>query len=183
MKTNRPMKKGDDKWAGPYKVLKVYPRSCLVELPEGMKIFPVFHNSLLRPSPSTAGLPGQDRINEAESKNIRGRILERDDDTGELVEKWLFEKLLDCRDNNGLQYLVKWKHYAPSWQPAADLKGQDEVILEFHRQNPTKPGPPSWVKGKIPEIKEPKRPRGRPRRTVHGLRRVSFAPLQHIRVF
>ena len=70
MKTNRPMKKGDDKWAGPYPILKVYPRSCLVQLPDHMKIFPVFHNSLLRPKTDGQGLKGQDLINEAESRNI-----------------------------------------------------------------------------------------------------------------
>lgn len=51
MKTNRPIKKEDDKWAGPFPVLKVYPRSCLLKLPEELKIFPVFHNSLLRSKP------------------------------------------------------------------------------------------------------------------------------------
>lgn len=146
MKTNRPMKKGDDKWAGPYEILKVYPRSCLVKLPEGMKVFPVFHTSLLRPRPLTEGLPGQALINEAESKNTRGRILERDDETDEIVEKWEFEDLLDCHNNGGLHYLIKWRHHAPSWQPAKDLKGQDEVILEFHARCPDKPGPPRWVK-------------------------------------
>ncbi|EFQ93460.1 hypothetical protein PTT_09178, partial [Pyrenophora teres f. teres 0-1] len=72
MKTNRPMKKGDDKVAGPFKILKVYPRACLVELPSTMKIFPVFHYSLLRPYTDARGLPGQDAINEAESRHLRG---------------------------------------------------------------------------------------------------------------
>ncbi|KAI0992602.1 hypothetical protein K3495_g15583, partial [Podosphaera aphanis] len=48
MKTSRPMKKMDDKWAGPYKVISVYPRACRLELPKGIRIFPVFHVSLLR---------------------------------------------------------------------------------------------------------------------------------------
>jgi hypothetical protein len=151
MKTNRPMKKGDDKWAGPYPIQAVYPRACLVKLPPGMKIFPVFHNSLLRPKSDSNGLPGQDTINEAESRNIRGRILEREDSrdgTDEIVEKWEFEKLLDSHNEAGLQYLVKWRYHAPSWQPASDLKGQDEAILDFHKKNPCKPGPPSWIKRK-----------------------------------
>jgi hypothetical protein len=147
MKTNRPMKKGDDKMSGPFLVKKVYPRACLIDLPPNIKVFPVFHNSLLRPCKRAVGLPGQRQINEAESRHLRGRILERDDDTDEMVEKWEFEALLDCHNDYGsLQYLVKWKHHAPTWQPATDLKGQDEVILEFHRTHPNKPGPPSWVK-------------------------------------
>ena len=141
------MKKGDDKMIGPYLIKKAYPRACLVDLPPNMKIFPVFHNSLLRPRNRTAGFPGQQQINEAESRHLRGRILEREDGTEEIVEKWEFETLLDCHNDYGnLQYLIKWKHHAPTWQPAMDLKGQDEVILEFHRTHPDKPGPPSWVK-------------------------------------
>ena len=58
MKTNRPMKKGEDKWIGPYKVKKVYKRACLVELPPDTRIFPVFHTSLLRPQHASPGLPG-----------------------------------------------------------------------------------------------------------------------------
>jgi hypothetical protein len=147
MKTNRPMKKGDDKWDGPFPIEKVYGRSCLLKLPQRMKIFPVFHTSLLRPYTSMPGLPGQDRINEAESRNTRGRVLEREDGTNEVVERWEFEGILDCwkHPKDGLMYQVKWKHHRPSWQPAADLKGNDEVILDFHRQHPDKPGPPTWV--------------------------------------
>jgi hypothetical protein len=108
MKTNRPMKKGDDKMAGPYKVLKVYPRACLLELPAETKIFPVFHNSLLRPHSEAIGLQGQTEINLAESKHLRGRILEREDGEEEIAEKWEFNKLLDCHNDYGeLQYLVK----------------------------------------------------------------------------
>jgi hypothetical protein len=50
MKTNKPMKKDDDKWTGPYSVTAVYPRACAINLPDSMQIFPVFHNSLLRPA-------------------------------------------------------------------------------------------------------------------------------------
>jgi len=145
MKTNRPMKKGDDKWTGPYEVLEVYPRACRVQLPDGVRLFPVFHNHLLRPKATSTGLPGQTAINEVESHNIRGRILEREDGTMEPVEKWEFDKLLDCHNEDGFHYLVKWKHHQATWQPADDLRGQDNVLLEFHRQNPEKPGPPSWV--------------------------------------
>jgi transposase InsO family protein len=183
MKTNRPMKKGDDKWAGPYKITRVYPRACAVELPEGLRIFPVFHNSLLRPKASVKGLPGQDQINQAESKNIRGRILERDDETNEVVAKWEFEKLLDCHNEDGLHYLVKWKHHPPSWQPAKDLKGQNEVLIAFHTANPGKPGPPSWVRIGKPVPKPALRQSPRLRRAIHGLSRVSFAPLQYIQLF
>ena len=198
MKTNRPMKKGDDKWTGPYKVLEVYPRACRVQLPDGVRIFPVFHNHLLRPKTTSAGLPGQAAINEAESRNIRGRILEREDGATEPVEKWEFDKLLDSHNEDGLHYLIKWRHHQATWQPADDLRGQDNVLLEFHRQNPDKPGPPTWVKRPARSARTPvstATPAQPPVPPAGGLRRssrlrklnirrnVSFAPLQHVRVF
>ena len=103
---------------------------------------------------------GQNRINEAESKNIKGRILEREDESDEVVVKWEFENLLDYHNKNGLHYLIKWKHHRPSWQPTANLKSQNEAILDFHQRNPNKPGPPSWVR----KANEVKRKRGCPKK-------------------
>jgi transposase InsO family protein len=145
MKTSRAMKKLDDKWAGPYRVVQTYRRACVLELPDRVRISPVFHVSLLQRK-DARGLPGQDRINEAERQNIRGRVLERED--GEEVEKWEFEDLLDCyvHDEDGHQYLVKWRYQEASWQPADDLRGQDEAILKYHARHPEKPQPPAWVK-------------------------------------
>ena len=133
--------------AGPFKVLKAYDRACLLELPPNMKVFPVFHNSLLHLKSSSRGLHGQTQINEAESRHLRGRVLERDDGTEEMVEKWEFDALLDCHDEaEELQYLVKWKDHPASWQPASDLKGQEQILKEFHKKHPRKPGPPAWVR-------------------------------------
>ncbi|KAI0992972.1 hypothetical protein K3495_g15212 [Podosphaera aphanis] len=118
-------------------------------LPEGMKIFPVFHTSLLRlKDPNDTGLPGKTLINNSEANNIRGRILERIDGHEE-VEKWEFTDILDSHNDLGkgiITYQVKWKHQKPTWQVATDLKGQEEAILKFHERYPEKPGPPSWVK-------------------------------------
>jgi hypothetical protein len=172
MKTNRPMKKGDDKWAGPFEITRVYPRACALALPDSMKIFPVFHTSLLRPAePTTTALPGQSLINEAESRGMRGRILSREDDEEEETEKWEFDSILDVHNDDGHHYLIQWKHHAPSWQPAIDLKGQDSAIIAFHRAHPDKCPPPAWVR----------RPRRQlPRSTT--ARHVTFAATQHTRV-
>jgi hypothetical protein len=88
-------------------VLEVYPCACWVQLPDRVRIFPVFHNYLLWPKTSSAGLTGQAAINKAESHHICGRILEREDRTVEPVEKWEFKKLLDCHNKDSFYYLVK----------------------------------------------------------------------------
>lgn len=177
------------KLAGPYKVSEVYPRAVRVKLPEDIRIFPVFHTSLLYKKTDSTGLVGQDTINEAESRNTRGRILEREDGTDEVVETWEFENLLDCKaTQEGPYYLIKWRHHKPTWQPAADLKGQDTAILKFHKQHPNKPKPPTWIKQPILEPPA-KRPRGRPRKNAELLqaidtkRKVSFALCQHTALF
>jgi hypothetical protein len=76
--TNKPIKKEDNKWAGPYEITAVYPRACAFQLFETIKIFPVFYISLLLPLNPVSGLPGQKLINEAESRNTKKRILTRE---------------------------------------------------------------------------------------------------------
>jgi hypothetical protein len=108
MKTNRPIKKGDNKWAGPYCITEIYPQVCHVQLPNYICIFPVFHNYLLcYKDLRDIGLPSQAIINEIKLQHICGHILEREDSEIELVEKWEFEKLLDCHNEDGLYYLLK----------------------------------------------------------------------------
>lgn len=108
MKTSWLIKKGDDKWVGPYLVTEVYPQACRVQLPDCIQIFPVFHNYLLcRKNPKDTRLPGQAAINKAESRYIWWRTLEREDGEVEPVEKWEFEKLFDYHDEDSLHYLMK----------------------------------------------------------------------------
>jgi hypothetical protein len=151
MKTNRPKKKWDDNWVGPYKVLRTYPGAVVVELPPDIKISNTFHVSKVRRWANRSGLPGQDRLNEKDRKNTRGRVLERDDD-GTIVPKWEFETILDCHNEDGLNYLVKWKHHAPTWQPADDLRDNVDLVREWHRNHPRKPGPPAWALPEPPRV-------------------------------
>ncbi|EAQ90430.1 hypothetical protein CHGG_03079 [Chaetomium globosum CBS 148.51] len=174
MATNRPKKKWDDKWDGPFPVLKVYKGAVVVDLPDNIKVDKSFHTSKVRlyEAPS---IQGQDELNAAERRNVKGRIAKRDDD-GIIQDEWQFEKILDVHDEDketsGLTYLVKWKHYdEPTWQPEQDLKGCKDVLKLFHDKYPEKPGPPNWVKDK--------RPRGRPRKKQQDLLSVSV-PLREL---
>lgn len=71
------------------------------------------------------------------------------DSYGEEYIAWAFETILDSRKvakcRGGLEYLVQWAGYSPTWQPARDLRDNLEEITEFHNNMPQKPGPPRWV--------------------------------------
>lgn len=142
MKPSRPSPKLSDKWLGPYPITKVYPRAAAVELPPHFEIFPVFHHSLLQRH--LPGLPGQDLINREYDQRAEGIVTTEVE--GETEQKWYFERILSSRNtNHGLQYKIKWpRPYRPTWEPARNLEGCDPDIAEFHRQNPSKPGPPDW---------------------------------------
>jgi hypothetical protein len=159
MRTNRPKKKWDDKWDGPYKVLKAYRGAVVIDLPPHIKVNNSFHTSKVRlwlPEE----IPGQAELNQNERRNVAGRVVERDDD-GNIEEKWEFEKIIDVHDEDpaGLTYEIKWKHHdETTWQLENDLKGCERAVQLFHERNPSKPGPPAWAK-------QAPRPRGRPRKT------------------
>ena len=105
LKTARPIKKGEEKVIGLFKISKTYLRACLLELPLEIKIFLVFYYSLLRPHSNSAGLLGQDKINKAELRKLRGRTYERTDGTVDTEPRWEFEGILDCHKNrSGLNY-------------------------------------------------------------------------------
>ena len=98
MRTNRPKKKWDDKWDGPYRVLKAYRGAVVIDLPPHIKVNNSFHTSKVRlwlPEE----IPGQAQLNQNERRNVAGRVVERDDD-GNIEEKWEFEKILDVHDEN-----------------------------------------------------------------------------------
>jgi hypothetical protein len=90
-------------------------------------------------------LPGQNLINNAKSRYIKERILIKKDKKREIVKKWKFDLILNTHNKNKHYYLIQWKHYAPIWQPAANLKSQDEAIMKYHRANPDKCNPSNWV--------------------------------------
>ena len=104
--------KWDDKWDGPYKVLKAYRGAVIVDLPDHTKVNNFLHTSKVRLWDST-NVPGQDEIYKWECHNVSGRVVERDDD-GNIEEKWEFDRILDVHDEDeevGLTYMVKWIYH------------------------------------------------------------------------
>jgi hypothetical protein len=64
------MKKSDDKWTRFYAITAIYLKTCAVEFSDSMRIFPVFHNFLLRPAEIQLALLCQDLVNDAKSRYV-----------------------------------------------------------------------------------------------------------------
>ena len=131
--TSRPSKKLNYKRLGPFKVLKrIGLQAYKIDLPFSLKhIHDTFHISLLDPYKATMpphSLPPP-----------LSPVYINDDE-----QFFEIETILDSRrTRNSLEYLIKWKGYPESdnsWEPSTYLKAQS-YIKEFHKRNPSKPGP------------------------------------------
>ena len=136
IQTLRPQKKLDWKNLGPFPVKKIIsPYACELELPPAMKIHPVFNVSLLRHA-ATSPLPGQ-VIPPPPPVEIDG------------ITEWEVEEIVDSRfDRRGrggkprLKYTVKWVGYPDVQEVPADwITNAAELVRNFHRRYPEKPGP------------------------------------------
>ena len=128
--TQRPFKKLDNKWIGPFKVLELIgKRACWLELPETLWIHPVFHVSLLR-------LAAQDSIL-GQSNQRPGLVIGTNMDNPNVYK---VESIIDSQAPCGQQkfkYLVKWKGWSYEYntkEPVELLEGSKEAIWTFHEQ-------------------------------------------------
>ena len=130
---NRPTRKFQAKFLGPYKVIEtVSPTAYRLELPETLKIHPVFHISNLR------------RYVESDEQLFPERTvpppppLVFDDDHVEyLVEKILDKRIRRIGRGTRTEYLVKWKNYPEydaTWQTLADLENAKEAVQNFEEE-------------------------------------------------
>ena len=119
IKTTRPSDKLDFKKLGPYPVKKVISEvNYELTLPDGIRIHPVFHISLL------------EKASRDELQN--GPIM----DSIEVLpveEEYEVEEIRAIRmENNERQYLIKWKNYGEdhnAWEPTDHLSNQGEITL------------------------------------------------------
>jgi hypothetical protein len=84
----------------------VYPKACAVKFPDSMRIFPVFHNFLLRFAKFQLALFGQNLINNAKLRYIKERILTKKDEE-KIVEKWEFDLILNMHNEDEYHYLIQ----------------------------------------------------------------------------
>ena len=139
IETTRPSKKLDHVKIGPFKIVRnIKDTSYELELPEGMKIYPVFHISLLEPAP--ANVPTLTQVPD-------NYLMEQE-------ERYEVRKILDDSTNfdDGQQrFLVKWKGYPDSentWEPRTNLDGCEKIIVQYEEQKKRHPGDPAPPKKK-----------------------------------
>ena len=130
IKTQRPSKKLDDKYLGPYQIERVLGKNVVkLALPETMKIHPVFHVSLIKPEKES-------KISGRQQEPSKPVIVE-----GE--EEWEVEKILDAKKVRGqLRYLVSWKGFGKqdrTWEPIENLENAKETVEEFYKKYLKKP--------------------------------------------
>lgn len=132
MTTHRPAKKLDWKYLGPYKVLeKIGKRAWKLELPQAVKVHPVFHVNLLEKVTP-------DNFDRAPHP-VPPVIVDGQ-------EEWEVEKVLNSKkERNRIKYLVRWKGHGQkedSWEPAVHLENAMAMVKKFHLENPNAAGSP-----------------------------------------
>lgn len=124
IKTKRPSDKLDHKKIGPFKISrKLSNINYELSLPQGMRIHPIFHISLLEPAPQNAQIETQIQLEEH-------------------PEEYEVEQILDSRQHgNQTEYLIRWKNYGPqddTWEPLRNLTNCSEK-LDQYQQTQTQP--------------------------------------------
>jgi hypothetical protein len=129
VKTTRPSNKLDFKLIGLYTILeKIGLQAYKLDLPPSVKIHPVFHISLLKPT-------------ENRNQPIPGHIQPPPPPViMDNEEEWEVEEILDSHyHQNCLQYRVKWTGFHDqdkTWYPALNFNNFPEVIARFYQSYP-----------------------------------------------
>jgi transposase InsO family protein len=135
IQTTRESKKLDHKFFGPFTIKrKVNDTTYELDLPESMRIHPVFHVSLLRP---------------VMENEIEGRT--QGEPPAVIVEgeeEFEVEKIVRAKREKGvLKWEVKWKGYGEednTWEPWENLKNSKESLDYFYRKRPKAVGHEEW---------------------------------------
>jgi hypothetical protein len=136
----RPTRKLAEQNAGPFRIIEKVGNAFKVELPDSIKVHPIFSPDKLRLARKTEPLPGQ-------IEDPQGPI----EVDGQ--QEWEVEKVIAVGLIRGkLFYRVEWTGHDTdlNWYPAQNFKNSPEKIRDFHHEYPELPGPPKrleeWLK-------------------------------------
>ena len=129
--TERPSKKLDHKWIGPFKVVRAWTHHYELELPHELAtIHRRFHTTLLRPAP-TDPFPGQ--YNPPPPPIAI-------DEHGEKL--WAIDAILASkRTSRHFEYEILWRGGERSWEPLHLVLTATASRREFHTRYPDQPKP------------------------------------------
>ena len=130
IRTEKPLKKLNNKNIGLFKIKKLVGLLYQLELPHIMKIYDVFHPNLLWKAANNL-LPSQ-------QKSLLPLTVVND------KEEWEVDNILDIKRGRGgkkMLFRVKWKGYNDdkAWYNAINFDYAKEIVDNFYKQNPTKP--------------------------------------------
>ena len=135
----RPSKKLSEKFLGPYEVIaRPGSHSVTLRLPDSLRaVHPVFHVSMLEPAVLNM-IPDQ-------VQPPPPPIMVDDEPEFEISEI-LDTKIDNRRHACKLLYLIHWTGYKgtdeeTSWILASELGHASELVTDFHKAYPAKPGP------------------------------------------
>lgn len=120
-----------ERFIGPYPVKRVIsPTAYELELPDSMRVHPVFHIHLLRPYiDSAAAFPERVPYHARPAPAVQSTAAE---------PEWEVESVLDKRTRGrNTSFLVKWKGYPieeASWEPERHLLHSREAIDDFEKR-------------------------------------------------
>jgi hypothetical protein len=126
----RPSRKLQARFLGPFRVVDIIsPVAYRLDLPDSLKVHPVFHVSLLRPYIDPAVIP--DRPRPAQPPPLF---------TADGHDYYEVESLLDRRRHRRRwEYLVKWAGYPDhdaTWEPLSHLKHISGLVHDYDAAHP-----------------------------------------------
>jgi hypothetical protein len=127
---------------GPFEITEARgTRAYKLKLSDRWKIHPVFHVSLLEPY-RTSNRPGREQP-PREPEEIDGDL---EWEVEKIVKSEIISYTRRVRGRTTrlreLRYFVKWKGCSEdenSWEPPEHLERAEELVEEFHRENPEMP--------------------------------------------
>ncbi|KAJ5099347.1 Retrovirus polyprotein [Penicillium argentinense] len=135
-RTDQPGRKLANQASGPYRIVEKIGHSYRLDLPDSIRVHPIFAPEKLLKATLMEPLPGQ-IVDPTPPVEVNG-------DT-----EWEAEEIIAVRLHyRKFQYKAKWiGSEDDNWYPASDFKNAPEKLIEFHRRYPDLPGPPKRLNG------------------------------------